>query len=82
MPETVQLFITCLIDSFFPRIGEAMVTVLNRAGLRVDFPSAQTCCGQPAHSSGFPDEARAVALQQLNLFTEAWPIVVPRTSSR
>ena len=34
---TVQLFITCLVDSFFPEVGEAMVSVLRRAGVDVDF---------------------------------------------
>jgi Fe-S oxidoreductase len=31
MTETVQLFEPCLIDSFFPQVGEAMVHVLKRA---------------------------------------------------
>ena len=45
---TVQLFITCIIDSLYPDIGEAVVKVLERVGARVEFPAAQTCCGQPA----------------------------------
>jgi L-lactate dehydrogenase complex protein LldE len=61
MPETVQLFATCLIDSFFPRIGEAIVRVLNRAGVRVEFPSTQTCCGQPAFNAGMRRDARPLA---------------------
>jgi len=46
----------------------------------VHFPPQQTCCGQPAHSSGYPQEARAVALAQLSLFSEPWPVVVPSGS--
>ena len=68
MPETVQLFVTCLIDTFFPHIGEAMVRVLNRAGVRVDFPSAQTCCGQPAFNAGLRREARPLAEHTIRTF--------------
>ena len=68
MPETVQLFVTCLIDTFFPHIGEAMVRVLNRAGVRVDFPSAQTCCGQPAFNAGLRSEARPLAEHTIRTF--------------
>ncbi|MDI6770572.1 MAG: (Fe-S)-binding protein [Anaerolineales bacterium] len=67
MPETVQLFVTCLIDTFFPHIGEAMVNVLNRAGVRVDFPAAQTCCGQPAFNAGLRMDARALAMHTIRV---------------
>ena len=60
-PETVQLFVTCLIDSFFPDVGESIVHVLNRAGVRVEFPAAQTCCGQPAFNAGLRSQARPLA---------------------
>jgi len=43
------------------------ITLLERQGIRVHFPEEQTCCGQPAYSSGFPDEARKVAALQLTL---------------
>ena len=56
------------------------VRLLEREGIEVDFPPDQTCCGQPAHSSGFPDQTRAVALAQLRLFPEPWPVVVPSGS--
>ena len=80
MPRDVYLFATCLIDQFSPQAGLDTIQLLEREGITVHYLEQQTCCGQPAHSSGFPDEARAVALQQLNLFTEAWPIVVPSGS--
>ena len=79
-PEHVYLFATCLIDQFTPQAGLDSVRLLEREGITVHFLEQQTCCGQPAHSSGFPDEARAVALQQLNLFTQDWPVVVPSGS--
>jgi L-lactate dehydrogenase complex protein LldE len=58
---TVALMPTCLVDLVRPEAGVAAVRVLRRAGYDVTFPEGQTCCGQPAWNSGFPDEARRVA---------------------
>ncbi len=81
MADTVQLFVTCLIDSFFPQIGEAMVHVLNRAGARVDFPSVQTCCGQPAFNAGLRSEARPLAKNTIRLFEKTTgAIIIPSGS--
>ena len=79
-PANVYLFATCLIDQFAPEAGLDTVQLLEREGITVHFPQEQTCCGQPAYTSGYPDEARAVARHQLNLFPEPWPIVVPSGS--
>ena len=57
----VSLFITCLVDQFFPETGVSMVGVLRRLGIDVDFPEDQTCCGQPGYNSGFHAEARSLA---------------------
>ncbi|WP_291995484.1 (Fe-S)-binding protein [Candidatus Accumulibacter sp. ACC003] len=79
-PTKVYLFGTCLIDLFCPDAGIDAVQLLEREGIEVHFPADQTCCGQPAHSSGFPEQARAVALAQLRLFPEPWPVIVPSGS--
>ena len=79
--ETVQLFVTCLIDSFFPQIGLAMVHVLNRAGVGVEFPAAQTCCGQPAFNAGLRSEARPLAEHTLKIFEKTTgEIIIPSGS--
>jgi L-lactate dehydrogenase complex protein LldE len=75
-PNAVYLFGTCLVDLFVPEAGLDAVHLLEREGLRVHFPQEQSCCGQPAYTSGNPDSARAVARTQIDLFTEPWPIVV------
>jgi L-lactate dehydrogenase complex protein LldE len=81
MAEIVQLFVTCLIDSFFPHIGEAMVNVLNRAGVRVEFPSAQTCCGQPAFNAGLRSEARPLAMHTIRVLEKTpGAIIIPSGS--
>ena len=78
--QDVYFFCTCLVDLFVPEAGLDAITLLQKNGVRVHFPEAQTCCGQPAYTSGQPDEARAVARQQLDLFPEPWPIVLPSGS--
>ena len=81
MAETAQLFITCLIDTLYPHIGEAVVSVLQRAGVRLEIPPGQTCCGQPAFNAGLRQQARPVAQHTIQLFEKtSGPIVVPSGS--
>ena len=80
MQPKVALFVTCLVDQLFPRVGLAMADVLERAGCAVEFPEDQTCCGQPAFNSGYHDEARAVARQFLKAFRGYDYIVGPSGS--
>jgi len=80
MGKRVSLFVTCIVDQLFPKVGIAMADVLERAGWSVDFPEAQTCCGQPAFNSGYRQEARAVARHFLDVFRDAEHIVVPSGS--
>jgi L-lactate dehydrogenase complex protein LldE len=79
-PTDAYLFATCLVDQFVPQAGLDTVRLLEREGIRVHFPEAQSCCGQPAYTSGYPDEARAVARRQIELFPQPWPVVVPSGS--
>ena len=78
---TVQLFITCLVDSFYPQTGEAIVSILHRLGLRVEFPSDQTCCGQPPFNAGLRPEARSIVEHTIRVFEKTdGDIVVPSGS--
>jgi len=70
-PITAHLFITCLVDNLFPTVGESMVKVLRKLGIKVYFPKEQTCCGQPAHNSGYGHDARIVAKRFIEVFEEA-----------
>ena len=76
----VYYFATCVIDQFFPQAGLDGMTLLANLGVTVHFPEDQTCCGQPAYTSGYRKEAQQVAKAQLDLFPENWPIVVPSGS--
>ncbi len=79
-PEDVYFFGTCLLDIFMPEAGMDAITLLEQQGIRVHFPMGQSCCGQPAFSSGHPKDAFEVAKAQLDLFPEPWPVVVPSGS--
>ncbi|WP_191600351.1 (Fe-S)-binding protein [Marinomonas algicola] len=79
-PKKVYVFGTCLVDLFYPEAGMSGVLLLEHAGVEVLFPQDQTCCGQPAYTSGYKEEARSVALAQMSLFNEEYPIVVPSGS--
>jgi L-lactate dehydrogenase complex protein LldE len=75
--EVIALMPTCLVDLVRPEAGVSAVRVLRRAGYRVTFPEGQTCCGQPAWNSGFPEDARRVAATTLAaLAASEGPIVV------
>jgi len=76
----VSLFVTCIVDQVFPQVGIAITEVLERLGYQVDFPAAQTCCGQPAFNSGYPEEARTIARHFLDVFRDAEYIIVPSGS--
>jgi L-lactate dehydrogenase complex protein LldE len=67
-------------DIFFPEVGIATVRLLRRLGVQVDFPEAQTCCGQPAFNAGFRQQARLVAQRNLSIFADYAYVVVPSGS--
>ena len=76
MSDTVQLFATCIIDTLYPEIGMAVLHVLQRAGLRVEFPADQTCCGQPAFNAGLRQEARPIAEHTIQVFEQTQGLVI------
>lgn len=76
----VGLFVTCLVDMMRPEIGFATIRLLEAAGCEVIVPDLQTCCGQPAYSSGDRKAARALAEKFLNEFEDFDYVVVPSGS--
>ena len=52
LKEKAVFYAGCLIDFAYPEMGEALVKILNRAGIEVLFPEGQTCCGAPARYNG------------------------------
>src|SRR5204863_7508249 len=76
----VSLMITCLGDVLFPDVGVATVRLLRRLGVEVDFPGAQTCCGQPHFNSGYHDLARDLARHTIRAFAHRQMVVTPSGS--
>ena len=79
--KKVQLFVTCLVDQFYPDVGFSVVEILEDLGIEVEFQQAQTCCGQPAFNGGFTDEARLMARYTIDLLSKSdAPVVIPSGS--
>ena len=78
--KRVSLFVTCIVDMIYPETGMSTVEVLERLGCEVDFPMAQTCCGQMGFNAGYRADAKAVAIQFLKAFKDSEVIVTPSGS--
>ncbi len=76
----VALMLTCINDTLFPDTGTAVVRLLRRLGVDVDFPEGQTCCAQPMVNTGYLDEAVPVVRQFVDAFDGYDAIVVPSGS--
>ncbi|WP_242907003.1 (Fe-S)-binding protein [Actinomadura terrae] len=76
----IALFLTCVNDTLYPDTGKAVVRLLRRLGHDVEFPSAQTCCGQMHLNTGY----RRRALRLVKGFAEAFEgceaVVTPSAS--
>jgi L-lactate dehydrogenase complex protein LldE len=78
--ERLALFVPCYVDLLFPQVGKAVVTLFERLGIPFEYPTDQTCCGQPAFNAGHWDEARGVAQHFADVFKPYDWIVVPSGS--
>ena len=76
----VALMVTCLNDALFPDVGRAVVTVLRRLGVDVEFPADQTCCAQPMVNTGYLDEAVPVVRNFVHAFAGYDAVVTPSGS--
>jgi L-lactate dehydrogenase complex protein LldE len=77
----VQLFHTCIVNEIYPEVGLSVVSILERLGLEVEVPLAQTCCGQPAFNGGFHADARQAARHTVEVLSATeGPIVIPSGS--
>jgi L-lactate dehydrogenase complex protein LldE len=76
----VALLVTCVNDAMFPDTGRAVVEVLERLGVEVDFPASQTCCGQPMVNTGYLDEAVPVIRTFVDAFGGYDAVVAPSGS--
>jgi len=63
--EKIAFYAGCLIDFAYPEQGEALVKILNKAGVEVIFPQGQTCCGAPARYNGAYETAAGNAADNI-----------------
>jgi L-lactate dehydrogenase complex protein LldE len=76
----IALFVTCVNDLLYPGTGKAVLTILKRLGHNVDFPIAQTCCGQMHANSGHPALATPLARNFAEVFRGYDAVVAPSGS--
>lgn len=76
----VALFVTCLADLMRPAVGFAALRLLEEAGCEVVVPPGQTCCGQPAWSSGDARSAAALAKKAVAELEGYEHVVIPSGS--
>jgi len=78
--KRVLMLATCLCDAYFDDAAQATVEVLEHLGCTIEFPEAQTCCGQPAFNSGDWPSSRRVVRHTAKVFAGTAPIIVPSAS--
>ncbi len=76
----IALFVTCLADTLFPGVGRATVELLERLGHVVEFPEAQTCCGQMHVNTGYARDALPLVRHYADVFEPYEVIVAPSGS--
>lgn len=76
----VGLFVTCVNDTLYPRTGQAVVALLERLGVRVEFPPEQSCCGQPQFNTGYRHETEPLVRRFARAFRDVDHIVTPSGS--
>ncbi len=77
----IALFVTCLADTLFPDVGKATVTLLQRLGHEVEFPEAQTCCGQMHVNTGYQRDALPLVRRYVEVFERGYDAIVMPSGS-
>jgi L-lactate dehydrogenase complex protein LldE len=75
-----SIFITCYNDTLFPETGRAVVRLLERLGVNLDFHPQQTCCGQMHANTGFRAEAYSQAKRFVQIYRDTETVVIPSSS--
>ncbi|MBQ6084353.1 MAG: (Fe-S)-binding protein [Bacteroidales bacterium] len=72
---TVDLFVSCIIDQFYPMTAMNTLKLLKAAGVEVEYNPEQTCCGKFAFNSGYIEDAKALGEKFLHDFPNNRPVV-------
>ena len=76
----VALFAACYNDTMWPGTPIATVKLLERLGVRVEFPRRQTCCGQIFTNTGYAAEALPLVRGFVETFAAYDAVVAPTGS--
>src|ERR1700683_1566392 len=76
----IALFVTCLADTLFPDVGKTTTALLERLGHQVEFPEAQTCCGQMHVNTGYQRDALPLIRRYVETFERCDVVVAPSGS--
>ena len=76
----IALFVTCLADGLYPDVGRATVRLLERLGHTVEFPEAQSCCGQMHVNTGYQKQAVPLVERFADVFAGYDAVVAPSGS--
>jgi L-lactate dehydrogenase complex protein LldE len=71
---------TCLTDTLFPDTARAVVRLLERLDCTVEYPAAQTCCGQMHYNTGYRRHATTLAKRTAKAFDDYDAVVAPSGS--
>ncbi|WP_024955402.1 (Fe-S)-binding protein [Sulfurospirillum arcachonense] len=76
----IGLFIPCYMNELYPEASMATLKILENLGLDVEYPTEQTCCGQPMANTGCAHEADELARRFLKIFKDYDYVVAPSGS--
>ncbi|MEU1425994.1 (Fe-S)-binding protein [Nocardia sp. NPDC005746] len=76
----IALFVTCINDVLYPGTGQATVKLLRRLGVEVEFPTAQSCCGQMHCNTGYRADTAKLARHFVKVLGGYDRIIVPSAS--
>jgi len=66
----VAFFPGCVVDKMFPRIGEAIIKILDKKEVGIFLPPGQACCGIPVLTSGDRQTFDHLIEMNLKLFAD------------
>lgn len=78
--KKVYFYATCLGSAAMQESVLNAIKLLRLNDVEVIFKKNQTCCAQPSFNTGYFKESKNVALYNVELFDEDYPIVVPSGS--
>ncbi len=78
--KKVYFFATCLGNAIYTDASISSIKLLRREGIEVIFKKKQSCCGQPSFNTGYFEDTKKIALHNMEMFSEPYPIIVPSGS--